>query len=249
MKVLSFCNLKGGTSKTTSAVNVASLLPEMTGKRVLLVDADPQANATISMGLDPSGLRYTLSDVLQGGVLLKDAVEQIHIQGLDILPSSIQLASTAEELYAKRWRETILSKAMEPVRRRYGHVILDCNPSLNILTQNAVYVSDRVIIPCSPSRYSLDGIQDLLDLVQDLKRKDPLPFVKILLTQFDKRTTLTNRFVLDQLQTYKGQLLETIIHRCEVLNQSAILQRPVHEVDPKSQGSQDYKQLVKEMLK
>ena len=248
MSILTICSLKGGTGKTVSSLALAAAFAKT--KKVLLVDLDAQANSTICLGVDPTELKASVSEVLADNKPAKEVLVQTAIKNLDLLPSSIKLAVEMERLYTKVFREAILSKALKRISKDYELILIDCAPSLNVLTTNALYAGDFILIPCQTSRFGLDGLSDLLDKIAEIKdqsEKERLNSVGILLTQFDKRNSKTNQWVFEQLEDLKPLLLKTIISRNEALNQAVIAQQSIFAFDPKSQGADDYMKLSKEL--
>jgi len=156
-------------------------------------------------------------------------------------------------MYSRMFRETILLNSMRGLEKTYKFAIIDCPPALGVLTTNALYASDFIIVPCQMSRYSLDGLADLLDTIEIVKNKatseqEKMQHLRILLTMFDKRNKITNEFVLNQLEPYNEWIFETIIMRNESLNQAQMAQRSIFDFDPKSTGARDYEALTKEIL-
>jgi len=247
-KICTVCSLKGGTGKTVSSLALAAANAKT--KKTLLVDLDAQANSTISLGVDPTELKASVSEVLTDNKPAKSVIVQTAIKNLDLLPSSIKLAVEMERLYTKVFREAILSKALKKIAKDYSRIIIDCAPSLNVLTTNALYAGEFILIPCQTSRYGLDGLADLLNKIQEIKNqsaKEQGNSVGILLTQLDKRNSKTNDWVLEQLQPFKHIMFKTIINRNETLNQAVIAQQSIFAYDSKSQGAKDYTTLSKEL--
>lgn len=254
MNMKKFCviNQKGGTGKTVTSINLSGGLARE-GKKTLLIDMDPQGHSTIGIGIDPANLKGSLYDVLATKRPLRDIIVPSYVEGLDVAPAHIKLASGAEQLYSKMFRETILFQALRGFDEIYDYIVIDCPPALGVLTVNALYASDFIVVPCQMSRYSLDGLADLLDTVGAIKTQnegsqESLKQLGILLTMFDKRNKVTNEFILTQLEPYKDRMFETIIMKNEALNQASIAQKLIFDFDPNSQGSNDYKQLTQEIL-
>jgi len=253
MKKVCITNQKGGTGKSTTAINLASCLVSL-GKKTLLIDMDPQAHSTIGIGIEPSGLEKSMHDVMVTPKFsLKNVIMSSYIKNLDIAPSHIKLASGAEQMYSRMFRETILLNSMRGLEKAYKFAIIDCPPALGVLTTNALYASDFIIVPCQMSRYSLDGLADLLDTIEIVKNKttseqEKMQHLRILLTMFDKRNKITNEFVLKQLEPYNEWIFETIIMRNESLNQAQMAQRSIFDFEPKSTEARDYEALTKEIL-
>lgn len=249
--LVSIINQKGGTGKTTTALNLAAALAYQ-GYRTLLVDLDPQAHATIGIGVDPDSIKESVADLMS--VPKKNIAEVVvptYILGLFIAPSHIRLARAAEQVYTRVFREAILAQALKDVD--YDFVLIDCPPSLGVLTTNSLFACDFIIIPCQISRYSLDGLADLLTTIETVKglsleelfRGDHF---RILLTMFDKRNRVTNEYILEQLEPYRDKTFHTIIMKNESLNQAQIAQKSIFDFDPKSTGAQDHLRLANEFL-
>lgn len=250
MKKISIINQKGGTGKTTTSINLASGLT-LEGKKVLLIDLDPQAHSTVGIGIDPEKIEFSTYDILVTKEDIKKTIVSTYVKNLDIIPSHIKLASGSEQMYSKMFRESILDNALKNLKDSYNFIIIDCPPALGVLTTNAVYTSDFMIIPCQMSRYSLDGLADLLDtiaVVKNNKDEKKERYYGILLTMFDKRNTVTNEYILNQLGPYKELIFDTVIMKNEALNQAQIVQQSIFDFESKSVGSQNYRDLTKEVL-
>jgi len=169
MNTIAILNQKGGTGKTTTAINLSSGLAYK-GKKTLLIDIDPQNHSTIGLGIEINDQTLSISRVLfTHETLLKKIITKTYIKNLDIVPSHISLARTAEQMYSKLYKEATLNKAIQPIKKDYDYIIIDCPPSLGVLTINALFASDLLIVPCQMSRYSLDGLSDLIDIVKAVK--------------------------------------------------------------------------------
>jgi chromosome partitioning protein len=253
METIAILNQKGGTGKTTTAINLSSGLAYK-GKKTLLIDIDPQNHSTIGLGIEIVDQDLSISKVLSNQeALLKEIIAKTYIKNLDIVPSHISLARTAEQMYTKLYKESILNRAIQPVKKNYDYIIIDCPPSLGVLTINALFASDLLIVPCQMSRYSLDGLSDLIDIVRAVKNtsseKDTnMSCLRILLTMFDVRNKVTNDFILKELGLFKKMILNTKIMKNEALNQSQIAQKSIFDFDPKSRGAENYENLTKEIL-
>jgi chromosome partitioning protein len=253
METIAILNQKGGTGKTTTAINLSSGLAYK-GKKTLLIDIDPQNHSSIGLGIEIVDQDLSISKVLSNQeALLKEIIAKTYIKNLDIVPSHISLARTAEQMYTKLYKESILNRAIQPVKKNYDYIIIDCPPSLGVLTINALFASDLLIVPCQMSRYSLDGLSDLIDIVRAVKNtsseKDTnMSCLRILLTMFDVRNKVTNDFILKELGLFKKMILNTKIMKNEALNQSQIAQKSIFDFDPKSRGAENYENLTKEIL-
>jgi chromosome partitioning protein len=249
--IVAIINQKGGTGKTTTAVNLGASLAYQ-GFRTLIVDLDPQGHTTVGIGLDPDSLTDSMADVM---TVPKKKISEVaaptYILGLDVAPAHIHLAQAAEQVYTRVFREAILAQSLQGAD--YDFILIDCPPSLGVLTTNSLYACDFIIIPCQISRYSLDGLADLLNTIEavknlsleDLYQGD---LYRILLTMFDKRNRVTNDYILEQLKPYREKTFDTMIMKNEALNQSQIAQKAIFDYEPRSSGSQDYLQLTLEFL-
>ena len=246
--IISIANQKGGVGKTTTAINLAAAFQDA-GKQALLIDIDPQANATTGVGLPPATER-SIFHVLEGSVPISEAIRETEF-GLKVIPSHIHLAKRVNELEARSYREELLRTALSPIAREFDFVVVDSPPALNVLSQNAIGTSDWLIIPCKMDRYSLDGLGDLFDTIHEVNRGQPTTRYKILLTMYDSRTTRTNTAIEQDICDYieKGQVYKTRIRRNEALNQAHLVGQPVFSFDPSSNGAEDYRALTQEILR
>lgn len=248
MVVISIINQKGGVGKTTTAVNLAAGLAGQ-NKRVLLIDIDPQANATTGVGLEPNA-EHSVLQVLTGEGPISEIMQQTPTSGLWAVPSHIRLARRLSELESRSYREELLRSALSSVKDRFDYIIIDPPPALNVLSQNAIAASDWLVIPCKMDRYSLDGLGDLFETIEDVSRaRQPLPF-RLLMTQFESRNTRTNLAIEDALASYReeGKLIDLKIRKNEKLNQAHMEGQPIFAFDPKSAGAVDYAVLTTEVL-
>lgn len=253
MKVISILNQKGGTGKTTTAVNLSSGLAYKK-KKTLLIDIDPQSHSTIGLGIEINSQELSITKVLSNQeTQLKDITSKTYIKNLNIIPSHISLARTAEQMHTKLYKEASLSRVIQPIKKDYDYVIIDCPPSLGILTINALFTSNLLIVPCQMSRYSLDGLSDLMDIVRAVKNTENgkgknMPYLRILLTMFDVRNKITNEFILKELEPFKDRTFKTRIMKNEALNQAQIAQKSIFDFAAESKGAENYKNLTKEIL-
>lgn len=249
-RVTAVANQKGGVGKTTSAVNIAASLAAA-GKKVLLIDTDPQGNSTSGLGIDKDSLSGSLYDLYTGvqgpGQLIRDTA----VERLQIVASNIDLIGAELELSAREGRESILKHALEPLRQDFDYIYIDCPPSLSLLTLNALVAADSLLIPMQCEYYALEGISMLLRTYELIRSSynASLEIEGILLTMFDSRTTLANQ-VTDELRRHFGEkVYQTVIPRNVTLAEAPSHGKPVIVYDIHSKGAQSYMNLAKEILK
>jgi chromosome partitioning protein len=259
MRVIALMNQKGGVGKTTTTVNLGAALAEL-GQKVLLLDLDPQSHLTINYGIEPSAEKPSLYDVLVDEMPLKDALHKVSDK-ISVLPSSIDLAAAEIELVSILGREMILKKRLEAAGEHFDFVLLDCPPSLGLLTINGLAVAGEVIIPMQPHFLALQGVGKLLETVQLVnKRMNPrLRVSGIVLTMFDAQARLSNEVVFD-LQRFideakgttlpwsEAKIFDTKIRRNIKLAESPSFGQTIIAYDPGSNGAADYRNLAKEVL-
>ncbi len=248
-KTIAIFNQKGGVGKTTSVINLAAALSKM-GKKVLICDIDPQSNTTSGLGFNKN-LNKSIYNALIDEIDTKEAIVKTDINNLHILPSNIDLAGAEIELVDSESRNNSLSEALEGVQDNYNYILIDCPPSLSLLTLNALVASDAVIIPIQCEYYSLEGLTQLLKTI-DLVKRGMNPNLKIegiLLTMSDKRTNLTNQ-VIENVQNYfKDLVYKTVIPRNIRLAEAPSFGKSIFEYDPKSNGAKAYWKLAEEVIK
>lgn len=248
-KVIAIANQKGGVAKTTTAVNLSACLAA-SGKKVLLVDVDPQGNASSGLGVDKEKLDHCIYDVLINDLPVKSVMLPAEIEGLDVVPATIQLAGAEIELVTVISRESKLQKALQKVSEEYDFVILDCPPSLGLLTLNALTAADSLIIPIQCEYYALEGLGQLMNtiaLVQ--KHLNPrLQIEGVLLTMFDARTNLSIQVVDEVKNHFRDKVYHTIIPRNVRLSEAPSHGQPIILYDPKSKGAEMYYDFAKEVI-
>lgn len=247
-RIIAVANQKGGVGKTTTSINFACALA-LKGKRVLLIDLDPQAHSTIGLGIEPGTYQYAIHDVLVNKKDILEVTLGTQIEGLDLVPSHIRLERAEQQLTPEMFKESRLHKAMRNLD--YDCVIIDCRPTLGTLTINALYACNFVLVPCEMSRYSLDGFSDLMETIESVKNSGGIESekaIRILLTRFDSRKSITNDWIIEQLRPYEALLFNTKIRQNEALNQAHIAMEPIFLFKSNSFGAQDYEQLAGEFL-
>ncbi len=245
MRTIAITNQKGGVGKTTSAVNISAGLAAL-GKKVMVIDLDPQASLTYSLGIQADDLEVTVCDLLKGDTTLEEVVINEH--NLTIVPSSIGLSNTETGLFSKTGGETVLKDSLSGVNG-FDFVILDCPPNLGLLTLNALTVANEVFVPLQAEFLSIKGLSKILERVQTVKEShNPvLEFTGLLVTQFNKRLRLYNE-VLDELREHFGeQLFNVQIRRNISLAEASSLRQSIHDYDPQSIGAEDYMALCREI--
>ena len=248
-KIIAIANQKGGVAKTTTAVNLAAFLA-MEGKHVLVVDSDPQGNASSGLGLNRQETEYCIYDVLINDMSIQAVTKQTELENLQIVPATIQLAGAEIELVSVVGRETKLKKALLKVKDKYDYIIIDCPPSLGLLTINALTASDSLLIPIQCEYYALEGLGQLMNTFELVKNhlNPQLQIEGVLLTMFDARTNLAIQ-VVDEVKNYfKGKVYGTIIPRNVRLSEAPSHGKPISLYDPKCRGAEVYHELAKEVL-
>lgn len=248
-QVIAICNRKGGTGKTTTAINLAAALA-MGGKFVLLVDLDPQANASSGLGLNYQTIENGTYEVLIGKVPVSRAVQATGVDGLRVLPASPNLAGAEVELVGMFSREWKLKEALAEVQGAYDFILIDCPPSLGLLTINGLVAADRVLIPVQAEYYALEGLGQLLDTINLIKSnvKQDLEILGAVLTMFDSRNKLSGE-VLGELQNhFPNRIFGTVIPRSVRLAEAPSFGKSILQFDPSSRGAEAYKELAKELL-
>lgn len=248
-KIIAMVNQKGGVSKTTSSLNVGAYLAAL-GKYVLLVDADPQANATSGIGIDPQTVPLNLYHSLVGGLLPEEVIRQTGLFGYEIMPSAPDLAGAAIELVNEDNREFKLYELLRSIRTNYDYILIDCPPSLGLLTINGLVAADEVIIPVQCEYYALEGLGQLLRTIELVQENlgSPIKVKGALMTMYDKRNRLSRQVRKEMERNFSGHVFETIIPRCIKLAEAPSFGQSILQYNPNSRGAKAYKQLAQEII-
>ena len=248
-RVIAIANQKGGVGKTTTAINLSSTIA-VAEKETLLVDMDPQANATSGMGVDTKKLKRCIYDVLINSTPAVDIMRETELGHLHLVPSSIKLVGAEIELVNQDKREYVLKNMLAPLRDNYDYVLIDCPPSLGLLTINTLTAADTVLIPIQCEYYALEGLTQLLNTIRLVQKhlNSNLGIEGVLLTMFDPRLNLSKQVKEDVYRYFEGRVFKTIIHRNVRLSEAPSFGKPVILYDIGSRGAENYISLAEEML-
>lgn len=249
MKIISIANRKGGVGKTTTTINIATALSAI-NKKVLVIDFDPQGNATTSLGIEKKKGQASSYNVLTGTCQAKDAIVATNLPRFDLIPSSPDLAAAEIELVDLPEREFVLKKALMKMQADYDYVLIDCPPSLNLITINALVCANSVIVPLQCEFLALEGLADLIKNINAIKRNfNPnLALQGIILTMFSRQNNLSKMIEADVRKYFGNKVYQTVIPRCVRIAEAPSFGKPILVYDFKSTGAQAYLQLAKEFL-
>lgn len=248
-KIIAIANQKGGVAKTTTAINLSACLAAL-GKKVLVADVDPQANTTSGLGISKLNAGRCIYDCLINELPLQNVIKATQIETLFIVPATIQLAGAEVELVSAISREYKLKNALDAIREEYEYIIIDCPPSLGLLTLNAMTAADGILIPIQCEYYALEGLSQLLNTINLVNKhlNKKLQIFGAVLTMFDARTNLSIE-VVDEVKTFfKDKVFRSIIPRNVKLSEAPSYGLPINLYDPKSKGAEQYLELAKEVL-
>ena len=249
-KIISIANQKGGVGKTTTSVNLSTILAKK-GKKVLMIDADPQGNASSGVGVDREDIELSIYDILINDTPVENVVIKTKIKNLDICPSNINLAGAEVELVSVMSREHRLKEKLDLIKDEYDFIIIDCPPSIGLITLNAFTSSDSVLIPVQCEYYALEGLGQLLNTISLVKKhlNKSIEVEGALLTMYDIRTNLSNQVVKEVKKYFNDKVYKNVIPRNVKLSEAPSYGMPISIYDPRSKGAKSYEKFVKEFIK
>lgn len=249
-KIISIVNQKGGVGKTTTAVNLVSAIG-LAGKKVLIIDADPQGNSTSGFGIDKRSVVFSSYDLFIGSQKAEVAIKTTTFKNVDIIPANMNLAGAEVELISINDRQLQLKKALSLIRDKYDYIFIDCPPSLGLITINALTASDTLLVPVQCEYYAMEGLSQLMSSVRQVKRlyNSTLELEGVLLTMYDSRLNLTHQVVDELKKFFAKKLYETTIPRAVRLSEAPSYGMPIQYYDKRSKGAKAYDDLAKEFIK
>ena len=249
-RIIAIANQKGGVGKTTTAINLSSTLAEM-GKRILTIDVDPQGNTTSGLGLERSELQYTVYELILSQCTLEECIVQSPYENLEVIPSNVNLSGAEIELIGTEDREFILKDYIDSVREEYDYIIIDCPPSLNTLTVNAMTTADSVLVPIQCEFYALEGLSQLIHTINLVsERLNPNLYIEgVVFTMYDARTNLSLQVVENVKANLNQNIYRSIIPRNIKLAEAPSHGMPINHYDARSTGALAYKELALEVIK
>ena len=248
-KIISIANQKGGVGKTTTSVSLSAILAKK-GKKILMIDMDPQGNGTSGLGIDKN-VKFSVYDVIIDDVEIENTIKKTEIENLDVCPSNINLAGAEVELVDMEEREQRLKSKLDKIKEKYDYIIIDCPPSLGLVTLNAFTASDSVLIPVHCEYYALEGLGQLINTINLVKKhlNKSLYIEGALLTMYDARTNLSNQVVKEVKRYFEDKVYKVVIPRNVKLSEAPSYGMPITLYDKRSKGAKCYEKLAKEFLK